>query len=172
MQRVKHESSVANGPHKNQSEIFLNFRTCKKITAMNDCERARARACVCMWKRWGFHTDIFQDTKLTMHILAKGFQRKIPEKYVTSEEQSRGQKIKVEYILSFNEVLSCSSSLSVDGICIIHEYWMLLTGESRSSRRETSLSATFSSQIPHRLTPKTWKSEFAIKYIHDAATCQ
>jgi hypothetical protein len=60
--------------------------------------------------------------KLTMHILAKDFRHKIPEKYVTSEEQSREQKIIVETFISFNEVLSPSSSPSVDGICVRHEY--------------------------------------------------
>lgn len=74
---------------------------------------------------------------MTMHILAKGSQRKISQKYINSEEQSRGQKIKVEYIFFIER---SSSSRSVDGSCI--RYWMLLTEESRSTRRETSQSAT------------------------------
>jgi hypothetical protein len=57
-----------------------------------------------------------------MHTLAKDFPHKIPENYVTSEEQSREQKIKVENIISFNEALGPSSSRSVDGICIRREY--------------------------------------------------
>lgn len=141
MQRLKYEISVAIGPYHSQSVIFLNFtimcKTKEELLYMTVCVRVetmgipRRRSCLYVIHQVPFlqnenrkfsHKHIFQRTpKLTMHILVKGFRRKISLKCVSPEEQSRGHKIKVAYIFFFHltqltvaQVLVASTAVASD----------------------------------------------------------